>query len=81
MERRLPKHSVMIAGHATSISLEAEFWRALHDIATAEQKTVPALLTALDKARLTKTPAPSLASATRLYVLAHFQKASKKVGA
>lgn len=74
MERRLPKHSVMIAGHATSISLEPEFWAALHAVAAAEKRTVPALLTALDQARIGKSggkPASSLASAARVYVLKH----------
>lgn len=73
-ERRLPKHSVMIAGHATSISLEPEFWSALQQVAVAEHKSLPALLTSLDQARLAKSPSPSLASAARTYVLAHFQR-------
>lgn len=72
-ERRLPKHSVTIAGHATSISLEAEFWQALQQVALAENKSLPALLAALDAARLQQRPAPSLASAARLYVLRHCQ--------
>lgn len=73
MERRLPKHSVVIAGHATSISLEPEFWQALQDVAQSEQKSLPALLTGLDQRRLAKNPTPSLASAVRVYVLQHYR--------
>ena len=34
-DHRLEKHSVVIAGHRTSITLEATFWRALKAIAKA----------------------------------------------
>src|ERR1700722_10968634 len=34
------KRSVRIAGHPTSISLEAAFWRGLHDIAVSRQVSI-----------------------------------------
>jgi predicted DNA-binding ribbon-helix-helix protein len=58
------KRSVRIAGHATSVSLEAAFWRALRDIAAARGSSVNALLTAIDAAR-----SGNLSSAIRLFVL------------
>ena len=58
------KRSVRIAGHATSVSLEAAFWRALRDIAAARGSSVNGLLTAIDAAR-----SGNLSSAIRLFVL------------
>ena len=42
----LVKHSVRIAGHPTSISLEPAFWQALCEIAARRAIPVNALLTA-----------------------------------
>ena len=58
------KRSVRVAGHATSISLEAAFWRGLCDIAGARRMSVNALVAAIDAQR-----AGSLSSAIRLFVL------------
>jgi len=58
------KRSVRIAGHATSVSLEVAFWRALRDIAVARGSSVNALLTGIDAAR-----SGNLSSAIRLFVL------------
>lgn len=58
------KRSVRIAGHATSVSLEAAFWRGLRDIAAARGSSVNALLTAIDAGRN-----GNLSSAIRLFVL------------
>lgn len=58
------KRSVRIAGHATSISLEAAFWQALCDIAAARQVSVNALVAAIDAQR-----GGNLSSAIRLFVL------------
>lgn len=38
--RENAKRSVMIAGHRTSVSLEAEFWTALQEIAQARGQSV-----------------------------------------
>jgi predicted DNA-binding ribbon-helix-helix protein len=45
------KRSVRIAGHATSISLEAAFWRGLCAIATARRMSVSTLIAAIDATR------------------------------
>ena len=58
------KRSVRIAGHATSVSLEAAFWEALCDIAARQQVSVGALLAAIDAER-----DGNLSSAIRLFVL------------
>ena len=60
----ISKHSVMIAGHRTSVSLAPEFWDALKKIA-AKQGTTPAeLITRIDANR-----AEGLSSALRVFVL------------
>jgi predicted DNA-binding ribbon-helix-helix protein len=58
------KRSVRIAGHPTSVSLEAAFWRGLCDIAAARGLSVNALLAAIDAGR-----SGNLSSAIRLFVL------------
>ena len=58
------KRSVRIAGHATSISLEAAFWRGLCEIAAARHQSVNALVAAIDATR-----GGNLSSAIRLFVL------------
>ena len=59
------KRSIRIAGHATSVSLEAPFWEALCEIAARRRQSVNALLAAIDDAR-----DGNLSSAIRLFVLA-----------
>ncbi|MBM7067891.1 ribbon-helix-helix domain-containing protein [Actibacterium sp. 188UL27-1] len=72
MEMSRPrKHSLTLAGHRTSVSLEDPFWRAFQDIASEEGLALNALAARIDRERGTNT---GLASAIRLYVLAHFQR-------
>lgn len=59
------KRSVMIAGHATSVSIEKPFWDALKSSAKAQKKSLNQLVTEIDEAR-----SVNLSSAIRLYVLA-----------
>ena len=59
------KHSLLIAGHATSISLEEAFWTGLKAIAAARATTVAALVAEVDDHR----DAANLSSAIRVYVL------------
>jgi len=79
-ERRLPKHSVVLQGHATSISLEPEFWQALKDIAARDGVALAALVASIDRERLKdsaqegKSNPQSLASAVRVYVLKRLQQ-------
>jgi len=58
------KRSVRIAGHATSVSLEAAFWHGLCAIAARRGVSVNRLLTMIDAER-----AGNLSSAIRLFVL------------
>jgi predicted DNA-binding ribbon-helix-helix protein len=60
------KRSVVIGGHATSISLEDEFWRELVSIAEARKLSLNALIAEIDHARGER---PNLSSALRLHVL------------
>jgi predicted DNA-binding ribbon-helix-helix protein len=60
----LVKRSVRIAGHPTSISLEAPFWDALREIAARRELSVNALVAAIDTERT-----GNLSSAIRLFVL------------
>ena len=66
---RLTKHSVSIAGHRTSITLESVFWDALTAIATRKRTTVAGLIARIDDARAADPAAPNLSSAVRVYVL------------
>lgn len=60
----LKKRSVVVAGHRTSVSLEAAFWETLRDCASAEGKTVNRLITEIDQGR-----SGNLSSAIRIFVL------------
>jgi predicted DNA-binding ribbon-helix-helix protein len=62
------KRSVVLAGHRTSISLEAEFWQALRDVAGARLLSVNALVASVDAARGPARPT-NLSSALRVFIL------------
>ena len=64
------KRSVTIAGHETSISLEAVFWKALERAASDESLPLNALIARIDAARIEAVPPPNLASAIRQWLLA-----------
>ena len=60
----IKKRSVLIAGHATSLSLEAEFWSALREIARRRGISLNRLVASVDAAR-----GGNLSSALRVFVL------------
>ncbi|HPF78739.1 MAG TPA: ribbon-helix-helix domain-containing protein [Alphaproteobacteria bacterium] len=62
------KRSVMIAGHATSVSIEKPFWDTLKAQAKAQRKSINQLITEIDDARPQDVQG-NLSSAIRLYVL------------
>ena len=62
------KRSVMIAGHATSISLEPIFWEALKAAAEDEGVPVSALVARIDAERVQGRRPPNLASAIRVWL-------------
>jgi predicted DNA-binding ribbon-helix-helix protein len=66
---RLQKHSVSIAGHRTSVTLEAAFWEALGRLAQERATTVAGLIAEIDDARASDPAAPNLSSAVRVFVL------------
>lgn len=65
MSGALEKRSVTVAGHRTSVSLEAPFWAALKDIAAERGVALGALIAEIDRGRT-----GNLSSAIRLFVLA-----------
>lgn len=75
MSGDIRKRSVVIAGHATSISLEAEFWDALKAIADSRGLSLNALVAAIDSER-----SGNLSSALRLHVLQDLQTRLRQAG-
>lgn len=71
----LVKRSFSLAGHRTSVALEAEFWAALTSI--AQPRPLSALVVELDAARAAGQP---LASTLRLHAL-RYRAASAGDGA
>ena len=64
MPTTVKKRSVEVAGHRTSVSLEAAFWDVLREIAQAQRKTLNELVSEIDLGRQ-----GNLSSAIRVYVL------------
>nr|WP_295370112.1 ribbon-helix-helix domain-containing protein [uncultured Sphingosinicella sp.] len=62
------KRSMMIAGHATSISLEPVFWEALQEAAAEDSLPVNALVARIDAERVQTPNPPNLGSAIRVWL-------------
>jgi len=62
------KRSIMIAGHATSVSLEPVFWEALRAAAEAEGLPLNALVARIDAERVLEADPTNLASAIRVWL-------------
>ena len=60
----MQKHSVIIAEHETSFSLEPAFWEELKGFAEKQGQSLTALITEIDRRRV-----GNLSSAIRLYIL------------
>jgi len=67
------KRSMMIAGHATSISLEPVFWDALRKASEEEGLPLNALVARIDVARVEAREPPNLASAIRVWLFERAQ--------
>ncbi len=65
----LVKHSVVIAGHRTSVSLEPEFWEALQALAQRNGRSVNIEISTIDAGRGEQ----NLSSAIRLAILRDYQ--------
>lgn len=64
-ETGIRKRSVLIAGHASSVSMETEFWDVLKRLAAARQMSLNALISEIDSTRQGR----NLSSALRVFVL------------
>jgi predicted DNA-binding ribbon-helix-helix protein len=65
MKSSVVKHSIVIDGHKTSVSLENAFWIDLKEIAHVQGATLSTLVAEIDKTRRQG----NLSSAIRLFVL------------
>ena len=65
----LKKRSFSLSGHRTSVALEAEFWAVIDTSAARERISLAAIVAKIDATRGERP----LASALRLYALAHRQ--------
>ncbi len=68
----------MIAGHATSISIETVFWDALKTAATEEGVPLAELVARIDAGRVAAREPANLASAVRVWL---FERALLRAGA
>ena len=80
----LVKRSLSLAGHRTSVSLEAPFWEAFRAIAAERGIPLNQLANEIDDARAASLGADGtdmgLASAIRVYVLDHYRAAAADPG-
>ena len=67
----LKKRSINLAGHATSLALEPEFWAVLQASAVADSMSIAGLIQRIDAGRGERP----LASACRVYALLYSQAA------
>ena len=82
--RKLPikslvvKHSVIVKGRHSSVSLEGAFWNALKEIAVAQNITATALVSKIDSER--EREAANLSSAIRVYVVEYYRLTAQRQG-
>ena len=69
---RIAKHSLVIAGHRTSISLEEAFWSGLRTIAHVRGQSLAGLVAEIDAGR----DGTNLSSAIRVFVLETLTRSS-----
>ena len=65
----MQKRSLSIAGHRTSIALEAEFWEGLEALALSRNLPLTALIREIDETR----DGPNLSSSLRIAVLKFYR--------
>ncbi len=68
MPRHLRKRSFALAGHRTSVALEAEFWAVLEAVAARRGLSLAGLVATVDAGRADPAGVP-LASALRVFAL------------
>lgn len=69
MESQILKHSIVIAHHKTSVSLEDQFWNGLKEIADSRHQTVSGLVNTINAEH-----EGNLSSAIRQFVLAYYRE-------
>ncbi len=75
------KHSVTIAGHRTSFSLEEPFWVGLKEISEQSGVAINVLIRRLDEIRFVKGADIGLSGAVRIFVFKHYlDKLSRALG-
>ena len=67
------KHSISLAGHNTSVTLENQFWDGLREIAQNENISITTLIERIDTDRI----GSNLSSSVRLFVLNHYKTRSQ----
>ncbi|PCJ37017.1 MAG: aryl-sulfate sulfotransferase [Alphaproteobacteria bacterium] len=65
----LKKHSIVISGHQTSITLENIFWDHLKAIANSRNLSLSILIAQIDSQRMSDQAGANLSSAVRVFVL------------
>lgn len=70
----MPKHSLTLRGHRTSVSLEDEFWDAFKAIAESKGISANELASRIDSNR---DLSRGLASSIRVFVLNHHRNGNK----
>ena len=70
----MKKHSVILHGHPTSVSLEPEFWDHLKRVAAERQVSLQSLIEKVDEDQPT-----NLSSALRLLILADMEQQVEKL--
>ena len=69
MKSPVVKRSIVVAGHKTSVSLEAAFWNGMKEISGLRNVTLSELVGEIDGSR----QQGNLSSAIRLFVLGYFR--------
>ncbi len=77
MNSLIVKHSIVVANHKTSVSLEDAFWRGLKEIALGQDLTLSELIAKIDSER----NHANLSSALRLFVLERYRTRPNRVPA
>ena len=70
MKSMITKRSVMVKNHKTSVTLEDDFWQALHEIARLRRVSLSRLISSIDADR----GFANLSSAIRLFILKFFKE-------
>ncbi len=71
-DAKIEKHSVVLAGHSTSVSVENIFWQELKLIAASEKRSLNNLIAEIDREREN-----NLSSAIRVYVLVNSKRRAR----